>query len=82
MADDIAVWSVLEFFDRQWRQARACWQLEESVLGDIQYVGEDSCDVWANRSLFQLDEQGRPTHVAGPPDAREDGQRWGNPLYN
>ena len=44
----------------------------------------DSCDVWANPSLFQLDEQGVPTGVAGcPPDYfAKDGQLWGNPLYD
>ena len=44
----------------------------------------DSCDVWANPSLFQLDETGLPTGVAGcPPDYfSADGQLWGNPLYD
>ena len=48
------------------------------------YVGQDSVDVWVNQSLFQLDSNGRPTHVAGvPPDAySETGQRWGNPLFD
>jgi 4-alpha-glucanotransferase len=41
-------------------------------------------DVWANRELFFLDEEGQPTVVAGvPPDYfSETGQLWGNPLYN
>jgi 4-alpha-glucanotransferase len=39
--------------------------------------------VWANRELFQLDDRGGPTVVAGvPPDYfSTTGQRWGNPLY-
>jgi 4-alpha-glucanotransferase len=39
--------------------------------------------VWAHPELFELDENGYPTAVAGvPPDCfSEDGQRWGNPLY-
>ncbi len=56
-----------------------------SVIGDIPiYVAYDSADVWANRSLFQLDERLRPTAVAGvPPDYFcADGQLWGNPLYD
>jgi 4-alpha-glucanotransferase len=46
-------------------------------------VAWDSADVWAHRDLFELDEKGFPTVVAGvPPDYfSETGQRWGNPLY-
>jgi 4-alpha-glucanotransferase len=54
------------------------------IFGDIPiFVAYDSADVWANQELFQLDDQGRPTAVAGvPPDYfSETGQRWGNPLY-
>lgn len=54
------------------------------LIGDIPiYVAQDSADVWAHRDLFELDDEGRPTSVAGvPPDYfSEDGQRWGNPLY-
>ena len=36
------------------------------IIGDLPiYVPYDSCDVWANPSLFQLDETGLPTGVAG-----------------
>ena len=55
------------------------------IIGDIPiYVAYDSADVWANRHLFQLDENNQPTGVAGvPPDYfSEDGQLWGNPLYD
>ena len=40
--------------------------------------------MWANQPLFQLDEHGVPTAVAGvPPDYfSATGQLWGNPLYN
>ena len=54
------------------------------VIGDIPiYVALDSADTWANPELFQLDENRRPTGVAGcPPDAfSATGQLWGNPLY-
>lgn len=54
------------------------------VIGDMPiYVALDSCDVWANRQYFDLDESGRPLQVAGvPPDYfARDGQLWGNPLY-
>ncbi|MEG1505223.1 MAG: 4-alpha-glucanotransferase [Lachnospiraceae bacterium] len=55
------------------------------IIGDIPiFVSMDSADVWAHKKLFQLDECGYPTCVAGvPPDYfSEDGQLWGNPLYN
>lgn len=55
------------------------------IIGDIPiYVAFDSADVWSEPELFQLDKDMNPTSVAGcPPDAfAEDGQLWGNPLYN
>lgn len=54
------------------------------VIGDLPiFVAHDSADVWAYPDLFYLDEQGRPTVVAGvPPDYfSATGQLWGNPLY-
>lgn len=56
-----------------------------SIIGDIPiYVSHDSSDVWANPDLFQLDEKNLSKCVAGvPPDYFcEDGQLWGNPLYD
>ena len=54
------------------------------IVGDIPiYVSPDGSDVWAHPEMFQLDEQNRPTQIAGcPPDSFcADGQVWGNPLY-
>lgn len=73
-----------EFF-RQWKQLKA-YANEKGILilGDIPiYVALDSADVWANPELFQLDEKGMPSDVAGcPPDGfSATGQLWGNPLY-
>ena len=74
------------FFVRQWQRLR---QYAKShgiqIIGDIPiYVSHDSVDVWANRALFQLDEHGNSTHVAGvPPDYfAATGQLWNNPLYD
>ncbi|MCL2630185.1 MAG: 4-alpha-glucanotransferase [Firmicutes bacterium] len=56
-----------------------------SIFGDMPiYVSLDSVDVASNPTLFELDAKGKPTRVAGvPPDYfAEDGQLWGNPLYN
>jgi 4-alpha-glucanotransferase len=55
------------------------------LIGDIPiFVAHDSSDVWARPELFQLDEKGLPTGVAGvPPDYfSKTGQLWGNPLYD
>ena len=54
------------------------------IIGDIPiYAALDSADFWANRKQF-LTENGKVKLVAGcPPDAfSEDGQKWGNPLYD
>jgi len=54
------------------------------IIGDIPiFVAYDSADVWSNPDLFYLDENGKPTVVAGvPPDYfSATGQLWGNPLY-
>lgn len=54
------------------------------LFGDMPiFVAHDSVDVWVNRHLFKLDDEGQPSVVAGvPPDYfSESGQRWGNPHY-
>lgn len=80
-------WQFIQYhFMKQWADIRSYANRKGiRIMGDIPiYVAYDSCDVWANRELFQLDEYGKPTAVAGcPPDYfAEDGQLWGNPLYN
>ncbi len=55
------------------------------LIGDLPFfVSSDSSDVWANPELFLLDERQRLRFVAGvPPDYfSEDGQLWGNPVYD
>jgi len=73
------------FFQKQWLSLKAYVNsLGIQLIGDIPiYVSMDSSDVMDNPSLFQL-EGGRPKAVAGcPPDAfAENGQLWGNPLYD
>jgi 4-alpha-glucanotransferase len=54
------------------------------IIGDIPlYVSHDSADVWTNQEIFKLDENRRPSFVAGvPPDYfSKTGQLWGNPVY-
>jgi len=73
------------WFERQWRRVRAQARARGvRLVGDLPiFVALDSADVWANPELFQLDDRGQPTVVAGvPPDYfSATGQRWGNPLY-
>jgi len=72
-------------FFTQWAAVRRAADARGiELMGDVPiYVAWDSADVWANRHLFQLDENGAPTVVAGvPPDYfSATGQRWGNPIY-
>lgn len=70
----------------QWRLLRDYARVKGvEVIGDIPiFVAYDSADVWANKSFFQLKKDGSPKAVAGvPPDYfSEDGQLWGNPLFD
>jgi len=55
------------------------------IIGDIPiYVALDSADVWGDPNNFLLGIDRKPTWVAGvPPDYfSEDGQLWGNPIYD
>jgi 4-alpha-glucanotransferase len=86
MAGAIERYDVLQFlFAEQWAALKARANAERiSIVGDIPiFVAEDSADVWAEPSLFDLDRHGRPREVAGvPPDYfSANGQLWGNPLY-
>ena len=73
-------------FFRQWAALRDFAHAHGvSLIGDLPiYVSLDSADVWSERQFFRLDEKGYPVEVAGvPPDYfSQDGQLWGNPLYD
>ena len=72
------------FFDQWQRLHEYARQNGVSLMGDMPiYVAEDSCDVWLNPDMFELDEDCKPIRIAGvPPDYFQvNGQRWGNPLY-
>lgn len=73
------------FFEQWFALKEYANQQGIEIFGDLPiFVALDSADVWANRDLFQLDEQGQPQLVAGvPPDYfSTTGQLWGNPLYD
>ncbi|KAA8478939.1 4-alpha-glucanotransferase/malto-oligosyltrehalose synthase,TIGR02401 [Arcticibacter tournemirensis] len=72
-------------FATQWNDLKAyCNNLGIALFGDMPfYVSYDSADVWSNREIFCLDNDGNMTGVAGvPPDYfNENGQLWGMPVF-
>jgi 4-alpha-glucanotransferase len=86
-ADEISAVCLEQFrFAEAWGSIRR-YANDRNVLlyGDLpMFPVADSADVWVNRHLFKLDADGRATATVGvPPDAfAEDGQRWGNPLFD
>jgi 4-alpha-glucanotransferase len=87
LSDDIAFQEFMQYIGfKQWRELRA-YAAENGVriIGDMPiYCAEDSAEVWAQPTLFQIKKNGTPTVVAGvPPDLYSaTGQLWGNPIYN
>jgi 4-alpha-glucanotransferase len=85
-AERIAFWQFTQWrFYRQWAALKAYANGKGvEIIGDTPiFIAYLSAEVWANQHLFELDDSGRPTVVAGvPPDFfSATGQRWGNPLY-
>lgn len=86
-ATDIGRIEVIQYlFDDQWQRLKTrAGERGVRLFGDMPiYIALDSADAWANREILRVDADGRPSHVAGvPPDYfSEDGQLWGNPLYD
>jgi 4-alpha-glucanotransferase len=73
------------YFFKQWRDLKTYANKKGiKLIGDLPiFISNDSSDAWANRELFEIDENGKPIKVAGvPPDLfSATGQYWGNPLY-
>lgn len=86
-AEDIGFyrWTQYEFY-RQWSALKEyANRTGVQIIGDMPvYVSYDSSDCWAAPEQFQLDEDLRPTLIAGvpPDDFAVEGQLWGNPLYD
>lgn len=86
--DEIDFWQFTQYiFLKQWDALRAYAHVKGiSIMGDMPiYVAEDSVENWKyRRELFMLDTDGNLSMRAGvPPDAfSEDGQFWGNPIYD
>ncbi|HSG97228.1 MAG TPA: 4-alpha-glucanotransferase [Woeseiaceae bacterium] len=86
-ADRIRSLKIIQYlFFRQWFALRDyAHRRGITLFGDMPIcIALDSADAWANRDILRLDADGHPDHVAGvPPDYfSEDGQLWGNPLYD
>lgn len=83
-----AFWRFAQYiFFEQWNKVKSYANEKGiSIIGDMPiYVAPDSVDVWANLPQFLIDEKTlKPQKIAGvPPDYfSEDGQLWGNPLYD
>ena len=87
LKDEIAYHCYVQYlFDLQWAALRDYAHASKvKLFGDMPiYVAEDSADAWAHPENFQFNEDRRPVGVAGvPPDYfSQDGQLWGNPLYD
>ena len=78
-------WTQYEFY-RQWDDLKSyANKAGVRIIGDMPvYVSYDSTDCWADPGQFQLDQDLQPVMIAGvPPDGFSDeGQLWGNPLYD
>ena len=87
LKDDIDFFKFVQWlFDEQWTKLKN-YAAERgiSIIGDMPiYVSENSAEVWSRRSMFDVDSSGNFRSVGGvPPDYfNEDGQLWGNPIYN
>ena len=87
LADEVRMHKFGQFlFDRQWTSLRKfAAERKVKIIGDAPiFIAHDSADLWANPGEFLLDAHGKSTVMAGvPPDYfSEDGQLWGNPIYD
>lgn len=87
LSEEVLYWKFVQYvFDWQYKRLfDYCHENGIEIIGDMPiYAAHDSADVWANPEVFMLDEDKNPIDVAGcPPDYfSEDGQLWGNPIYN
>jgi 4-alpha-glucanotransferase len=86
-ADAVGLHEFRQFlFFRQWRKLREhAHHRRVRIIGDMPiFIASDSADMWSHPELFLVDENRRPSFVAGvPPDYfSATGQLWGNPLYD
>ncbi|MFH1194622.1 MAG: 4-alpha-glucanotransferase [bacterium] len=86
LADEVSFQKFLQYnFYKQWTAVKK-YANEKGIkiIGDMPiFIAYDSSDLWANKSIFTVDENGKLEFKAGvPPDYfSATGQMWGNPLY-
>ena len=85
--NDITFWGFCQYeFFKQWDLLRNYAHSKGvQIIGDVAFfVGLDSADAWMHPEMFLLEEDGTPQYVAAaiPDKFSEEGQIWGNPLYN
>ncbi|EHJ52570.1 glycogen phosphorylase [Streptococcus macacae NCTC 11558] len=87
LSDKIDYYKVTQyFFFEQWLALKAYANKHHiKIIGDMPiYVAKDSVEVWTMPELFKLDTALQPLSVAGcpPDDFSDEGQLWGNPIYD
>lgn len=79
--EEIGFYQFLQWvFFQQWKELREVageWNIQ--LIGDLPlYVSKNSADAWSGPDSFQ-----KGIHAGVPPDLySEDGQDWGNPIYD
>ncbi len=87
LKDEIGLEMFMQFlFEEQWHRLRGYAHSKGiRILGDMPiFISQDSADVWAHQSLFDLNKDGTPKTVAGvPPDYfSATGQLWVTKLLH
>ncbi len=86
-ADVIGFYTFIQYeFFKQWQALKEYTNRHKiEIVGDLPiYVAFDSCDAWVNSDILMIDPETKEPLIVGgaPPDAySEDGQLWGNPVY-
>ena len=79
------LWTQFEFLNQYKALKKYANEKGISIMGDMPlYLARDSVEAYKYPFMFLFDKELKPTLVAGcPPDYfSENGQLWGNPIYN
>lgn len=86
--DDINFYAFIQYeFFKQWKNLKNYANSKNiKIIGDLPiYIALDSVDSWVNTDILKLNKDDKTPKVvaAVPPDSySEDGQLWGNPVYD